>query len=89
MKEYRLSAWPDLGASYDRMAFRRILTEMSQRYMSLPHLAARSGLARREVRRFVKMLGARGLLSERVSSQPGESVFGALMPWGDWMRRSR
>lgn len=89
MKEYRLSAWPELGATYDRMGFRRILNEMSQRHMTLPHLVARSGLARREVRRFVKMLDARGLVSERVSSSASPSVFGALAPLGDWLRRSR
>lgn len=89
MKEYRLSGWPDLGATYDRMAFRRILTEMSQRHMTLPHLAERSGLARREVRRFVKMLDARGLLSERTSSDSSHSVFGALAPLGDWLRKAR
>jgi DNA-binding IclR family transcriptional regulator len=88
MKEYRLSAWPELGATYDRMAFRRMLTEMSQRHMTLPSLVARSGLARREVRRFVQMLGARGLLSERMSSNK-DSVFGALVPLGHWLRKTR
>jgi hypothetical protein len=88
MKEYRLSAWPDLGASYDRMAFRRMLAEMSQRHVTLPSLVASSGLARREVRRFVQMLGARGLLSERVSSQ-NDSVFDSLVPLGAWLRKVR
>jgi hypothetical protein len=88
MKEYRLSAWPELDSPFDRMAFRRMLAEMSQRHVSLPRLVSSSGLARREVRRFVRMLESRGVLSERVSSS-SDSVFGSLAPLRSWLAKAR
>ena len=38
MKEYRLAAWPQLRAPFDRMAHRRMLSDMSQRHMTLAQL---------------------------------------------------
>ena len=49
-KEFKLSGWPELPASYRRTSYRRMLDDLSLRYVSLPQLARRSGASRDEVR---------------------------------------
>jgi hypothetical protein len=87
MKEFKLAAWPDLPAVYQRIAYRRMLSDMSQRYVALPQLAERSGLSRYEVRQFIEMLDSRGMLVERDRSSP-DSIFDSLRPLGGWIRRA-
>jgi hypothetical protein len=87
MKEYRLAAWPDLGAAYHRTAFRRMLSDMSHRHVTVARLVATSGLARHEVRQFVQMLDARGWISQRDCAAP-DSMFDSLRPLGGWIRRA-
>lgn len=86
MKEYRLAAWPDLDALHDRIAYRRMLSDMSQRYVSRAQLAACSGLSRNEVGRFLSLLESRGLIAQRESGH--EPMFGSLRPFGAWLRRA-
>jgi hypothetical protein len=86
MKEYRLIAWPDLAVPHERIAFRRLLSDMSHRYVSIAQMAASSGLRRPAVRDFVEQLAARGLITERDASND-DSLFGSLRPLGEWMRR--
>jgi hypothetical protein len=87
MKEYRLAAWPELPVPYHRTAFRRMLSDMSQRHMSFAQLVGSSGLRRQEVRQFLDMLGARGLIAERDCLED-DSLFGSLKPFGGWLRRA-
>lgn len=87
MKEYRLAAWPDLAAPYHRTAYRRMLSDMSQRFVGVDKLAAKSGLGRAEVRQFLEMLDARGLLWQR-EAVVADSLFGSLRPLGGWLRRT-
>ena len=87
MKEYRLAAWPDLGVPYHRTAHRRMLSDMSHRYVSLAQLVATSGLSRNEVRQFIRMLEEHGLLAQRDGAEP-DSIFGSLRPLGGWLRRA-
>jgi hypothetical protein len=87
MKEYRLAAWPELSAPFDRTAFRRMLSDMSHRHMSLAQLVGASGVRRQEVRDFIEMLDSRGMLSQRDSVVP-DSLFGSLRPLGGWLRRA-
>ena len=87
MKEYRLAAWPDLAAPYHRTAYRRLLSDMSHRHVSLAQLAATSGLARHEVRQFIEMLESHGLIAQREAA-PADSLFGSLRPLGGWLRRA-
>src|SRR3990167_4413310 len=87
MKEYRLTAWPDLTPPYHRTAYRRMASDMSHRFMTLAQLADTSGLRRMEVRHFVDMLEGRGLLVERESMLP-ESQFWSLRPLGGWLKRA-
>jgi len=87
MKEYRLVAWPQLRPPFDKIAYRRMLSDMSHRHMTLPQLAICSGIRRHEVRSFIEMLEARGLIAEREAPEP-DSLFGSLRPLGGWLRRA-
>ena len=87
MKEYRLAAWPQLRAPFDRIAYRRMLSDMSHRHVTLAQLSAASGIRRQEVRQFIEMLDARGMIAQRDVSVP-DSLFGSLRPLGDWLRRA-
>ena len=86
MKEFKLTAWPELPAPYHRTAYRRMLSDMSHRYMSIQQLVLSSGASRLDVRLFLQMLGERGLLQER-EGEP-DSIFDSLRPIGDWFRRT-
>ena len=66
MKHFKLTAWPDLQPPYHRTAYRRMLSDMSHRFVSFQQLvSAQRAEARIEVRQFVEMLDGRGLLGER------------------------
>ena len=86
MKEFKLAAWPDLPAPFHRTVYRRMLSDMSHRYMSMPQLTLSSGASKLEVRTFVNMLSERGLLREREGEQ--DSIFDSLRPIGEWFRRT-
>jgi biotin operon repressor len=87
MKEYRLAAWPELTPPFDRIAYRRMASDMSHRYVSLEQLVDSSGLKRHEVRAFIEMLAAQGLLTER-SGFHSNSHFWSLRPLSIWLRRT-
>ena len=87
MKEYKLAAWPDLPSAFQRTTYRRMLSDMSHRYVTVQQLMAGSGANRMEVRLFLQMLGERGLLRERDTTM-ADSLFGALSPLGGWLRRA-
>lgn len=87
MKEYRLSAWPDLGPQHQRTAYRRMLSDMSQRHMSVAELCARSGLSKAAVVGFLEQLSARGLLLTRDAARLHWPL--SLRPLRDWVRRNR
>ena len=87
MKEYRLAAWPQLRAPFDKIAYRRMLSDMSHRHMTLAQLVECSGIRRHEVRGFIEMLESRGLIAEREAAVP-DSLFGSLRPLGGWLRRA-
>ena len=86
MKEFKLAAWPDLPPAYHRTVFRRMLSDMSHRYMTVPQLLLSSGATKLEVRMFMQMLNEHGLLCERDSDS--ESLLDSLRPIGDWFRRT-
>ncbi|HET9977412.1 MAG TPA: hypothetical protein VFQ20_08260 [Burkholderiaceae bacterium] len=86
MKEYKLAAWPELTAPYTRIAYRRMLSDMSHRYMSLSGLMLASGTTKIEVRQFLDMLAERGLLLERDGEV--DSIFDSFKPVSDWVRRN-
>jgi hypothetical protein len=80
-KEFKLSGWPDLPAGYRRISTRRMLDDLSARYVSLPQLARRSGASHDEVRRLLRELAGRGVLQERVAEAP------AAPAWWSTLRR--
>lgn len=87
MKEYRLAAWPELAPPFHRTAYRRMLSDMSHRFMSMAQLTETSGVKRHEVRSFVEMLEARGILLQRESLAP-DSQFWSLRPLSGWLKRA-
>ncbi len=87
MKEYRLAAWPELTPPFDRIAYRRMASDMSHRYVTLAQLVESSGLKRHEVRTFIEMLATQGLLTER-DCNSSASQFWSLRPLGGWFRRA-
>jgi hypothetical protein len=87
MKEYRLVAWPQMRAPFDRIAHRRMLSDMSHRYLTLPQLAASTGMRRQDVRAFLDALNARALLIER-DAAVRSSMLRSLLPFGGWLRRA-
>jgi hypothetical protein len=86
MKEYRLTAWPELAPPFHRTAYRRMLSDMSHRHVTLSQLVETSGLKRHEVRGFVEMLENRNMLVER-ECMSAASQFWSLRPLGGWIRR--
>ena len=87
MKEYRLVAWPQLRAPYDRIAYRRMLSDMSHRYLTLGQLADSGGVRRQEVKAFLAMLAVKEQVIAR-EAPVSESLFGSLRPLGGWLRRA-
>ena len=69
MKEYKLTAWPDLPTEFRRTAYRRMVSELSQRHVTEPHLQKCSGVSHAEVRSLLDHLGGRGMLDAR-DAQP-------------------
>jgi predicted Rossmann fold nucleotide-binding protein DprA/Smf involved in DNA uptake len=65
MKEYRLTAWTDARAPFNSAAYRRILSDLSHRYLSVETIADNSGIRRQEISQFLATLERRGLLLER------------------------
>lgn len=86
MKEYRLLAWPELSSEFQRTAHRRVLSDLSLRYMTSAQIIEVSGLKRGELKVFLGMLDASGLLDERNSKAP-DSFFDSISKLG-WFRRA-
>jgi len=86
MKEYRLIAWAELSAPFQGTAYRRMLSDMSHRYMSMAQLVTCSGVRRQDVRQFLDSLDSRGLLSER-ELFVSDTLLDSVRPLGDWIRR--
>jgi hypothetical protein len=86
MKEYRLTSWPDLPAPYQGSAYRRMVSDMSHRYVSLAQLVTSSGVRRHDVRQFLDSLDSRGVLAER-ELFVSDTLLDSVRPLGDWIRR--
>jgi hypothetical protein len=87
MKQYRLLAWPELHPEHNRIAYRRLLSDMSQRHVTIAQMADTSGLRRNAVRDFVDSLITKGVVEVRDAEAP-DSFFGSLKPLGGWIRRT-
>jgi hypothetical protein len=87
-KEYRLASWPELSPAHHRTAYRRMLSEMSQRYVSLAQLVNSSGLKRPEVKHFLQTLESSGKLIARDACALKASRWAALRGMSTWFRRT-
>jgi hypothetical protein len=89
-KEYRLASWPELSPAHHLTAYRRMLGEMSQRYMSMAQLVESSGLRRPEVKHFLDTLEASGKLMAREACAVTAKAprMGSLRLVGAWLRRA-
>jgi predicted DNA-binding ArsR family transcriptional regulator len=90
MKEYRLKSWPELPAAFRRTVYRRLLSDLSQRHMSVAALRQRSGLSTSDVRSLMHYLETEGLLDEREVQEVPQAGLMARFAWPlpAWMRRS-
>ena len=86
MKEYRLLAWPELPAEYQRTAHRRALSEMSQRFMSLAKLVEVSGLKKGDAAPSSTCSTAAPSSPSATRTAP-DSFFDSISPLG-WLRRA-
>ncbi len=85
MKEYKLAAWPELPPTFHRTVYRRMLSDMSHRYMSVSALIDSSGATKVEVRQFLQALDELGVLADREGES--DSFYDTtLRPVGDWLR---
>ncbi|MEO6031795.1 MAG: hypothetical protein ABIP61_07825 [Burkholderiaceae bacterium] len=87
MKEYRLVTWPQLRPPFDRIAFRRMLSDMSHRHVTVAQLVGTSGVRRQTVRQFLEKLETGGCVVARDVADP-DSLFGSLRPLGGWLKRT-
>jgi hypothetical protein len=85
MKEYRLVSWPELSAPFHRTAYRRMLSDMSHRYVSIAQLVTATGVRKQDVRQFIDTLGSQGLLEER-ELFVSDSLLDTVRPFGNWIR---
>ncbi len=91
MKEYKLVSLPELNSSFDKVVFRRMLSDLSHRHLTFVELVKESGLRRQEVRTFLDMLQGHGLLEERECSRdfsPTEGLLETFRQTPDWLRRA-
>lgn len=87
-KQYRLASWPELSPAHHRTAYRRMLSEMSQRYVSLTQLVNTSGLRKPEVKHFLEALEASGRLQTRNVCALKASRWSVVRTVGTWFHRT-
>ena len=72
MKQYKLTAWPELPPRFQKTTMRRVVSELSQRFVSVRDLARSSGASARDIEELISTLEKDGMLMTRatpVSSQ--------------------
>lgn len=67
MNEYKLTAWPDLPTEFRKTAFRRMVSELSQRHVTESHLQKCSGLGAQEVSGLLTYLATADMLDVRTA----------------------
>ena len=79
MKQYKLTAWPDLPARFQKTTMRRVVSELSQRFVSVRDLARSSGASSRDVEELLFTLDKAGMLMSRAAPASAQS-----RPWAQW-----
>jgi hypothetical protein len=82
MKQYKLTAWPDLPPKLQKTTCRRVVSELSQRFVSARDLARSSGASAREIDELVEWLRSQGLLMMRDAPQAVKAGGGRWRDWG-------
>jgi len=80
MKQYKLTAWPELPPRFQKTTMRRVVSELSQRFVSVRDLARSSGASSRDVEDLISTLEKDGMLMTRATPQ---SV-GQSTAWHQW-----
>ena len=67
MKQYKLTAWPDLPPRFQKTTMRRVVSELSQRFVSVRDLARSCGAPARDIEELVAKLEKDGMLMMRAT----------------------
>jgi len=81
MKQYKLTAWPDLPPRFQKTTMRRVVSELSQRFVSVRDLARSSGASVRDIEELVARLEQDGMLMTRAMPQSATQSGGAWHQW--------
>ena len=80
MKQYKITAWPELSPRFQNTTMRRVVSELSQRFVSVRDVARSSGASARDVEELLARLDKDGMLMTRATPQ---SV-GQSSAWHQW-----
>ena len=81
MKQYKLTAWPELPPRFQKTTMRRVVSELSQRFVSVRDLARSSGASIRDVEELIAKLEKDGMLMTRAAPQAIGQAGGG---WNQW-----
>ena len=81
MKQYKLTAWPDLPPRFQKTTMRRVVSELSQRFVSVRDLARSSGASTRDIEELIAKLEKDGMLMLRAMPQSVSQSGGAWHHW--------
>lgn len=80
MDEFRLSGWPSLPSTFDRIGFSRALSQLSHRYLTVDELTRASGLSRSQVDDLLGLLVEQGCVVRRpVPGVTSRSLVGRML----------
>ena len=79
MKQYKLTGWPELSPRFQKTTMRRVVSELSQRFVSTRDLARSSGASPREVEELIAKLNKDEMLMTRDAPQTVNSS-----SWLEW-----
>ena len=79
MKQYKLTAWPDLTPRFQNTAMRRVVSELSQRFVSVRDLSRSSGASTKDIDELIVRLEKDGMLMARAT--PATTQAGAWRQW--------
>jgi hypothetical protein len=80
MKQYKLTAWPELPPRFKNTTMRRVVSEMSQRFASARELARSSGASSRDVEELIAHLAKNNMLMMREMPH----ALRPHTPWRQW-----
>jgi hypothetical protein len=80
MKQYKLTAWPDLAPRFQKTTMRRVVSELSQRFVSTRDLARSSGATSRDVEELIAKLDKDGMLMTREAPRSASQS----IAWREW-----